>query len=127
MEVSAPWIINLSLLPSKLTVPNPTFPPKYPVPATEKAADGDVVPNPTLEFVESKVSMGMAVDEEVAMEKAFTPVGMVVVEDDAYIISIPENSKDWFEAPCPERENKAPGVDVPIPILPPPMEAKNPP
>src|SRR3989344_4483549 len=52
-------------------------------PATENKAAGLVVPNPTLELVVSKLSMGMAVDEEVAMEKALTPVGMVVVEDEA--------------------------------------------
>ena len=83
MKADPPEGLFTAKRPPGLVVPTPTFPPKYPVPATEKAACGLVVPNPTLEFVESKLSIGMAVDEEVAKESALTPVGMVVVEDEA--------------------------------------------
>ena len=61
--------------------PMPTLPAKYPAPATEKACDGDVLPNPTLELVVSKVSIGMADEDEVAMEKAFRAVGRVEVDE----------------------------------------------
>ena len=56
-----------SLLVGEVVAPIATFPPKYPAPATENVVNGEVVPNPTLELVESKVSIGMAV-VEVAIE-----------------------------------------------------------
>ena len=77
MPVPEPVRANLA---AGLEVPMPTLPPKYPVPATEKAAPGVVVPNPTLELVESKVSMGMA-EVEVAILQALRAVAMVEVEE----------------------------------------------
>ena len=77
--------------PPLLTVPV-AFVVKYPF--TASVAPGAVVPTPILPFKPSteKIGRGLVVDDVVANLHAFTMFGIVVVEEEAKVISTPEKS-----------------------------------
>ena len=88
------------------------------VPFTDNVAPGAVFKIPIRELVVSNERNGIA-DVEVAKEKALRAVGIVLVEDEAYIMLIPERRMDLW-APMPVEvaaiDRRAPGVLVPMPI-----------